>query len=60
VLYLVQLALLVSFGVVIDAFAAVAIWTAAGVFPISLCLLRLCNVSHLLVRIFLPFEVADW
>jgi hypothetical protein len=54
------LALLVSFGVVIDAFAAVAIWTAAGVFPISLCLLRLCNVSHLLVRIFLPFEVADW
>jgi hypothetical protein len=33
VLYHVQLALLVSFGVVIDAFAAVAIWTAAGVFP---------------------------
>jgi hypothetical protein len=59
VLYHVQLAHLVSFGVAIDAFAAVAICTA-GVFSFPYASHAPATLATFLVRIFLPFDVADW
>jgi hypothetical protein len=59
VLYRVQLALFVNFGVVIDAFAAVALCTA-GVFSFPYASHAPATLATFLVRIFSPFDVADW